>query len=132
MSFSPARGQQNGGGLTGVWTSDDGGMDIEFFKCGAEICGAIAALHEDDGSGKPPLDENNPDASLRGRPLLGLRIITGLTLEEEGRWSGGTMYAPEKGLHVGVEVTLVATHELEMTVRKLFFRRKATWRRVET
>lgn len=51
-----------------------------------------------DGSG-PKLDVFNPDPSQRDTPILGLRILSGVGPQRDarGRWSGGSIYDPNKG-----------------------------------
>lgn len=54
--------------------------------------------HPNDASGKPKLDKKNPDEKLRGRKLVGLVIMNGLTYDkDDNNWSGGKIYDPATG-----------------------------------
>ncbi|MCZ6828600.1 MAG: DUF2147 domain-containing protein [Gammaproteobacteria bacterium] len=73
--------------------------------------------HEDTGVkspvGKPRLDIHNTDSSLRGRPIQGLTIATGLHYER-GRWRGGRIYNPASGKTYRCEMELAADGYLEV------------------
>ena len=49
-----------------------------------------------DLAGKPVMDLNNPDPSLRSRPMLGLRLLWDLRYEGK-QWIGGRIYNAESG-----------------------------------
>src|SRR5690349_2932822 len=81
--------------ITGLWFTEDGEGGIEILPCGAERCGRIAWMKKPmDENGRPPMDRNNPDPSLRTRPICGLIIITGLKPQEDGSWGRGRVYNP--------------------------------------
>lgn len=90
--------------LLGEWTTEDRQATVEIFKKGDRIFGKIVALtnphcisDEAQGmDGNPRLDLENPDKSLRRRPLIGLEIIRDFSFDN-GSWRGGTVYDPESG-----------------------------------
>ncbi len=91
----------------GLWLVEDGSAIIEFSACGNELCGAIFWAR--DLKSVPPedaRDKANPDRQLRDRPICGLRIISGLKMEAENYWAGGTVYNPDDGLTYGAEMHL--------------------------
>ena len=63
----------------GVWMDQDGESNIEILPCGDTLCGRIVWLREPTNSdGSPKTDVNNPKRELRGQPIMGLTILTGL------------------------------------------------------
>lgn len=123
-SATAAAGQTTGDRILGTWTDETESMEIKFEQCADAYCASITSI--EDGSDHE--DVHNRNSSLRDRPLVGLRIINGLRYQGD-EWSGGTMYVPKKGIHVGVKLSMTKPGELRMTVSKLFFRRQATWTR---
>jgi uncharacterized protein (DUF2147 family) len=82
----------------GVWADEEGKSNIEIAPCGDFLCGRIVWLREPfDEAGKPKTDENNPDVSQRNRPIVGLTIIKGLQLDEDGKLLKGLVYNAENG-----------------------------------
>ena len=84
--------------LTGTWLTEDASTQVRFAPCGDRICGRIAWLREpvDPETGKPWLDNRNPDESARRRPIIGLTLIKGLDETTTGRWEG-ELYNPRDG-----------------------------------
>lgn len=88
--------------ILGPWLTEKKGAVIEIYECGAvdepELCGRIAWLRKpytDDGGLKR--DEENPDASLRQRPLCGIEVFTGLKRHNKNTWAFGRVYNPKDG-----------------------------------
>jgi uncharacterized protein (DUF2147 family) len=85
-------------------------------------------------AGKPLRDRENPDESKRNRPLLGLNMIQGFTLDEKGMWSGGTIYDPEEGKTYKCVMKLADDDNNTLNVRGYIgvpaFGRTVTWLRV--
>ena len=78
---------------------------MTIFKCGKakdKFCGKITWLKEpnyaagDAMAGKPKVDRNNPDASKRARPIMGMNLVWGFKWDGS-KWSGGKIYNPEDG-----------------------------------
>ncbi len=62
------------------------------------MCGRLLWLWEaNDGSGRARTDRNNPDRTLRSRPLVGVVIVQGLLETAPGVWTGGAVYNPDDG-----------------------------------
>jgi uncharacterized protein (DUF2147 family) len=84
--------------IIGEWYTDGNKSVIRIYKNRAgRYFGKIEWIkdpNEEDGSAK--VDKENPDASLRNQPLLGLVILRNFTFEDN-RWAGGTIYDPENG-----------------------------------
>ena len=64
----------------GTWLTEEGKATIRLADCGGALCGTILALKEpnDPQTGQPKLDKNNVDAGKRGRPIIGVQIVSGL------------------------------------------------------
>jgi uncharacterized protein (DUF2147 family) len=76
--------------LIGTWLTQQGDAHIRVAKCGKALCGTVLWLRDanDPKTGQPPVDDKNPNASLRSRKILGIRIFA---MEEDatGSWTGG-------------------------------------------
>jgi uncharacterized protein (DUF2147 family) len=81
----------------GVWRDKDGGT-IRVYHCGAGMCATIATVAPplDPTTGKPWTDKHNADASKRGRPLIGVQVLSVMQPNGAGKWSG-TLYDPDRG-----------------------------------
>ena len=80
--------------VAGHWLTEGGKAVVEIAPCGSQLCGRIVRLLKP-APGRPQTDLQNPDASLRGRPLLGLAFLTGFAPAGD-RWRG-RIYDPESG-----------------------------------
>ena len=81
----------------GMWLSQDGDVKMKVSHCGNDICGHVAWLKEpNDKNGKPKVDVNNPDASKRGRSIIGSAVILPMKADGADKWSG-QVYNAEDG-----------------------------------
>lgn len=100
----PASAQQSGGDIGGRWRTDDGRAVITIAPCssgGATLCGRITRFLVAEPAGGAR-DTNNPDRSLRSRPLMGVQVLSNLSREGQ-RWTGRG-YSPEEGRHFNATV----------------------------
>ncbi len=74
----------------GEWLVKDGSARIKIDHCGDGLWGVVAWEKQ---AGR---DENNPDASKRSRPTLGLPILLDMKPAKPGRWDG-EVYNAENG-----------------------------------
>lgn len=74
----------------GTWLSEDGGTKVHIADCGGKLCGTVVWLDEpnDAATGKPKTDKRNPDPAKRGRRLIGLQVVHGLSPNGPDTWSG--------------------------------------------
>jgi len=108
--------------ILGLWSTPENDCKIEIFKSGSKYYGKIAWLKEplyptgDDGgmAGRPVVDRENPNPSLRSRPLIGLRLMEGFTYVGENVWGKGTIYNPDNGKNYRCKMTLSAPNRLEV------------------
>ncbi|WP_347339826.1 DUF2147 domain-containing protein [Bradyrhizobium aeschynomenes] len=100
--FRPAPGNRyrQSAAAENVPRAEDGRARIRIERCGAtpdRICGYIVWMKETaDAKGQPFRDRLNPDASKRGRLLLGHQMLLGLKLNTDGRHAG-EVYNAEDG-----------------------------------
>jgi uncharacterized protein (DUF2147 family) len=80
-------------GIIGNWKTPLGSV-IHFDHCGQQICAWILSVSPSAPANK---DIHNPDSSLHERPLCGMKIGTGFTLNNPTTASGGLLYDPKTG-----------------------------------
>ena len=108
--------------ITGVWEVEEGDGHIEIYRCGEKYCGSIVWLKEpiypgdDKGkmAGKPLVDRENPRKELKGRPLLGLRMMEGYTFRGNNLWDDGRIYNNENGKTYSSRIMLKSRDRLEL------------------
>ncbi len=108
--------------ILGVWNTEDHKAKVEIFKCADKYCGKIVWLKDpnyEPGSkegipGTPKIDHNNPDPSLRSRPVLGLPFMTGFAYAGDSQWKEGSLYDPEKGKTYSGKMTLASPNQLNL------------------
>ncbi len=116
----------------GVWLTKGGKSRVEVTKCGVNLCGAIVWLKEPNGKdGKPKLDKNNPNSTKHKRPLVGLKILTGFTQDEDepNIWRGGRIYNPSDGKTYKCKITAATDGTLKVRgyVGISLFGKTQTW-----
>jgi len=83
--------------IVGIWLSSNGQGKIQIYKEGDHYFGKLYWMKEPNGpKGNPKLDINNPDPSLRNKPLLGAVILRNFKYDN-GEWNGGRIYDPQNG-----------------------------------
>jgi uncharacterized protein (DUF2147 family) len=80
--------------IAGRYLTQDKQAIVEVGPCGTKVCGRIVRILAAQPKG-PARDEYNPDPKLRGRPILGLTILSGFT--DGGKQWNGQVYDPNKG-----------------------------------
>ena len=86
----------------GVWLTPDGNSHVEIADCGdGTPCGKVIWIEP--SVMEVTTDQQNPDETLRNRPLIGLQILEGFEWADE-RWKGGTIYDPEVGKTYGSRI----------------------------
>jgi len=77
-------------------------------------------------------DECAADDPRKGKRVLGMTILTGLTQEGDNVYGGGRILDPNNGKTYNAKVTVIdGGKKLEMRGSFLFFGRTQTWIRVE-
>jgi uncharacterized protein (DUF2147 family) len=81
---------QAGGDPVGVWLTQAGDAKVKVTKCGGGICGVIVWLKApvDAATGKPAIDDKNPNPALAKRPMIGLPLFSGMQQAGPNKWTG--------------------------------------------
>jgi uncharacterized protein (DUF2147 family) len=92
--------------ILGVWANGTNRGHIELYKQDAKYYGKIVWLKQpNDETGKPKVDKNNPNPTVRTKRLLGLVMLRDFTYED-GEWTGGKIYNPTDGKEYSCNMTL--------------------------
>lgn len=112
-------------GLAGDWRTEDGSALVRIGACGATVCGRVLRVLAPNA---PPNDANNPDRALRGRPLIGVAVLSGFARNRSGDLQGSA-YDPKSGRSYRAYLSLNANGTLRVTGCVLLICRSQTWRR---
>ena len=100
MAMAPALAQKTAADdILGKWLNEDKDAHIEVYKEAGKYFGKIVWLKEpiDEVTGKPKVDDENPDESLQNRPIIGLVILKDFVFDGDEEWEDGTIYDPKNG-----------------------------------
>ena len=104
----------------GPWTTQDRNAIVQVAPCTSDathLCGTIARILEP--SDKDALDARNPDPKLRGRPVLGLTILSGFAPNPGNArcpWRAGKAYDPAAGKsYDGIELCVKDADHMVLT-----------------
>lgn len=92
--------QAQADGVVGIWRTGNGDSQIEVYRTSSGTYeGKLVWLKEPlNENGSIKRDEDNPDETLRNRPLKGLVLLSGFTYDANDKeWEGGSVYDPESG-----------------------------------
>lgn len=108
--------------IVGTWLTEDGDSRVEITATRAAnsasvYSGKVVWLKAPGLAGKPIVDANNSDAALRGRPIMGLEILSGFRATADGGWAQGTVYSPRRGRSYPAELSLTADGRLDVKVK---------------
>ena len=95
---TPSAKAQAGGEASGVWLTQAGDAKVRVSKCSGGICGVVIWLKDpiNPATGKPQVDDKNPNPALKRRPMIGLPLFSGMHPTGPGKWSG-QIYNPDDG-----------------------------------
>lgn len=101
LLFTPPALAQGAGEPTGVWQTQAGDARVKISKCGGGICGTVVSLREpiDPATGKPQVDDKNPNPALKKRPMVGLSLFNGMQPSGPNKWSGQIYNADDGGTY---------------------------------
>ena len=119
--------------IIGVWEVGSGKARVKVFAYGEKFAGKIVWLKEPNyPEGGPKVDRNNPDESLRTKPLLGFTNLTGFEAKGNGKYEGGTIYDPENGSTYNCIIEMKDDNTLEVRgyIGVALFGRTDVWKRV--
>lgn len=120
--------------VLGTWVTGTGKGRVDIYKQGGKYFGKIVWLKEPNNEqGTPKVDKNNPDASQRNQPILGLVNLRDFEYAGDNVWEDGQVYDPEKGKDYSCKMTLIDPNTLEVRgyIGISLIGRTDTWKRVK-
>lgn len=104
---------------------------VRIYPCAEDhLCARIVTVRPKD---KDSTDGNNPDASLRNRPVCGITIGTGFTPEGTNQAKNGQLYDPDSGKTYSAQMqTDGSTLKLRGYIGISLLGRTETWHRAST
>src|SRR6202140_3912327 len=114
LAAAPAKARA-GGGPDGIWLTQAGDAKVRVSKCSGGICGVVVWLRDpiDRSTGKPAVDDKNPNPALARRPMIGLPLFMGMRLSGPNRWSG-QIYNADDGSTYASNVSLAGPDALRV------------------
>ena len=106
---------QSGAEPTGIWLTQAGDAKVRVSKCGGEICGVIIWLKDpiDPATGRPQVDDKNPNPALAKRPMIGLPLFTAMRPSGPNQWSG-EIYNADDGSSYASHISVADTNRLRV------------------
>lgn len=98
----------------GTWMNEEKEARFEIFQCGTKLCGKITWLKEPNRNGKPKKDDQNPDAKLRSRPILGMVFMKDFEQDGDQKWDDGTIYDPKSGKTYSCYMKVINKNKMEV------------------
>src|SRR3979411_1431182 len=79
LGVTPAKAQA-GPDPSGIWLTQAGDAKVRVSKCGGASCGVVVLLKDpiNPATGKPQIDDKNPNPTLAKRPIIGLALFSGM------------------------------------------------------
>ena len=115
LAASPVRAQGTGE-PTGIWLTQSGDARVKVSKCGGGgVCGVIVGLKDpiDPATGKPQVDDKNPNPALKKRPMMGLSLFSGMQPSGPNKWSG-QIYNADDGSSYASSVSVAGPDTLKV------------------
>jgi len=86
----------------------------------------------DEDTGKPKLDDENPDPELAKKPVMGLHLLNDFVFDED-EWEDGTIYDPKNGKTYSCYMEIKSQDELKIRgyIGISLIGRTTYWTRVE-
>jgi uncharacterized protein (DUF2147 family) len=119
--------------IEGLWYNDVKSGKILITKDhDGKFVGKVVWLKEPLKNGKPKVDELNEDPKLRGRPRLGLQVLSNFEKDGDNKYTGGTIYDPLNGKTYSCKITWKGKIlDIRGYVGIPLFGRTTTWSRAE-
>ena len=99
--LAAASASAQGAEPVGTWLTEKGDARVKVSKCGGGICGVIVGLKDpiDRATGKPQVDDKNPNPALRARRVIGISLFSSMRPSAPGKWSGKIYNADDGGTY---------------------------------
>ena len=100
---------------SGTWLTQAGDARVKISKCGGGLCGVIVWLKDPTNlaTGKPEVDDKNPNPTLAKRPMIGLPLFSGMRASGPNTWSG-QIYNADDGSNYASSVTVTGGETLRV------------------
>lgn len=108
LAMAPAAAQKAEDAF-GVWLNPENGSNIEFYKCGADLCAKITKVNDGQKT-----DDKNPDAAKKNRPIVGLVIMENAKKTGDNKWAG-SLYNRENGKSYSGTVTVKTKEAVDLS-----------------
>jgi len=121
---------ESSGDPRGIWLTEAGDARVHVSKCGEALCGTIVWLKQplDSATGKPQVDDKNPNPSLARRPIIGLNLFHNMRPSGD-HWSG-RIYNADDGKTYASDVALIDGKTLKVSGCVLFICGSERWTRI--
>jgi uncharacterized protein (DUF2147 family) len=97
--------------LIGVWESEEKNLLIQISKEEDSFVGTMTYFQcQTETIMRTTVDSENPDPTLVGRKLLGLKLLKKLSYEGDNVWGGGEIYDPNSGRTYDARIHLVSSN----------------------
>jgi uncharacterized protein (DUF2147 family) len=115
LAAAPGARAQSGGEVSGIWLTQAGDAKVHVSKCGGGICGVVVWLRDpiDPATGKPQVDDKNPNPALARRPIIGLPLFSGMHAAGPNKWSG-QIYNADDGKSYASSVSVAGPDSLRV------------------
>lgn len=103
--------------ICGIWWNKDKDAKIKIYSSSGKYWGQIHWLKFpiDSVTNKPKVDKNNPEETMRNRPVLGLLILKNLEWDEDDQeWTDGDIYDPKSGNSYSLTCKLKDKNTMEL------------------
>jgi uncharacterized protein (DUF2147 family) len=112
---APAAKAQFDGKVSGIWLTQAGDAKVRVSKCGGGICGVVVWLRDpiDPATGKPQVDDKNPNPALAKRPMIGLPLFMGMRAAGPNKWSG-QIYNADDGNDYASNISILGPDTLKV------------------
>lgn len=105
-AFMPSMASAAADDVLGDWFNSSKESKIQIYKTGNKYFGKIVWLKVPNKDGKPKVDDKNPDAGKKTRPILGLVMLRDFVNTKDNKWEDGKIYDPRNGKEYSCEITL--------------------------
>lgn len=97
--------------VVGIWLTQDKDSHVEIYKQGDKYFGKIIWLEEpiDSITGKPKVDDKNPEPALQNRSIMGLNLLKSFVFDDD-EWNDGKIYDPKSGKTYSCYMEFPNTH----------------------
>jgi uncharacterized protein (DUF2147 family) len=116
---NPLQAQVKADDVTGVWLNEDQDAHIKIVNRDGKYFGNIVWLKEpnEEDTGMPKLDDENPDEALQSRPIMGLELLSNFEFDGDDEWEDGDIYDPKSGKTYSCYMVFTDKTKNELKVR---------------